>query len=248
MRKSCALGIVSMVLTTGAATAPAAVVANYQTGFTTPAPGNGWSYYWNPAGVSLTSGTFPALTPNIASWAPLAFNATDSKYETASGGTLPQANPGGSLSLTSTTVLLGQDNAHAADGFSHYAILAYTFSAADVLNGHDLKFHTYSFNIPADPNLSKVDVEVFRNNALVFVNPFDAPTLFNDGTYGGDYDFGTVNAGDTLYVALGAVGGTYTNQPIGVAYTLALVPEPGTIGLLALAAVPMMLRRRSWGR
>lgn len=247
MRQALTLCIAATLLLAKSASADPAIVANYGTGFASPTPANGWSYLWNPAGVPLTTGTFPALTPTIASWQSLAFNATDNKYETASTGTLPQSNPGASLSATATTVTLGQGNAQAADGFSHYAILAYTFSAADVANfGNQIKFHTYSFNIPADAHLNKIDVEVFRNTSLVFANQFNAPTFFDNSIYGSDYDFGTVSPGDKLYVALGAVGGNYTNQPIGVAYTLALAPEPATLALAVLVA-PLLLRRRRQG-
>jgi hypothetical protein len=227
-----------------AATSSAVVVADYQNQFASPTPGTGWSYLWNPTNVPLYSNP-STFTGNSANYIPLSYNSTGSAYETQSTGSLPLANPGAFLSAASTHVTLGQSQTQASDGNSHYVILAYTFSAAQVAaDGPNLSFHTYDFNIPTDASMGNVDVAVFKNDALEFTYPggFPEGTTFSDATYIPDYPFpDPVHGGDTLYIALGDLG-NYSGQQIGVAFTLALTPEPTAICLLAFA--PLALRRR----
>jgi hypothetical protein len=221
------------LMTTLCASASATVVASYQGDFTATTPAAGWSYLWNPLNKTLG---------NLSNYTPLAYNAGNSEYETLSTGSLPHSGAGGYLAANATGVTLGQTAAQASDGNSHYVILAYTFSAAQVAaDGPNLAFHTYNFSVPSDPNLGPLDVEIFKNNTLLAEFPFPAGTTFSDSLYGPDYSFGAVSGGDTLYIALGGTS-TYSGQPIGVAYTLGLTPEPAAIGALALA--PLLLCRR----
>jgi hypothetical protein len=162
-------------------------------------------------------------------------------------GVWPDPPPGAYVRANQTTVHPGQSAAQDAGGIQRYVILAYTFSAAEVASfGNQLKFHTYNFAVPADV-LPGIDVRIYKNDTLV-PPPFTFPagTVFSDAIFGMDYDFGTVAAGDTLYIALGSIG-DYAGQPLNVAYTLALVPEPGA--LLLICAVPaLVLRRRRFDR
>jgi hypothetical protein len=208
------------------------VVANYQGDFTANTPKTGWSYLWNPQGKMLG---------NSANYSPLAYDSTNSDYETLSTGS---TGVGGSLSANSTGVKLGQTAAQASDGLSHYVILAYTFTAGQIAaDGSNLVFHTYNFSVPNDPTLGPLDVQIYKNNTQLQDFPFPAGTTFSDAIYGPDYAFGPVSAGDTLYIALGGTT-TYSGQQISVAYTLGLTttPEPSTVGLIAMA--PVLLRRR----
>jgi hypothetical protein len=242
MRKLLGVGLVMFLAqaSQGAVT----VVANYGAAgnFTGPSPASGWSYSWNPAGVNLTTGSGASTAANVANWSPLVFNSTDSSFETASSGALPHAAPGSFLSAGASGVKLGDTATTAADTHSHYVILGYTFSASQIANfGSDLKFHSYDFEVPNDPTLDPLDVEIFKNTQLIAEFPFPAPTSFSDSTFVQDYPFGTVQAGDTLYIALGG-SGNYAGQSIGVAYTLGLVPEPAGIGAILFGAT--LLRRR----
>jgi hypothetical protein len=230
-----------MVLAAGIANASAGVVADYQANFTANTPATGWSYLWNPNNVPLTTVSGAA---NVGSWVNLPYNSTGSAYETAATGALPLAAPGSFLAAGPTSVSLGQSATQATDGNSHYVILGYTFTAGQIAaNGNQLQFHTYNFGIPADATLDPISVEVFKNTTLI-PPPFTFPAgfPFSDATFGQDYPFGTVSPGDTLYIALGATG-AYSGQNIGIAYTLSLVPEPASIGLIVCAA-PLLLRRR----
>lgn len=228
----CAIGFAAIVLAISAA-ARATVVADYQNDFQTGGtPGPGWSYLWNANGVIGDSSHYVPLVHDTN---------LGGDYETQANGTRPDAAPGSYLAAARTAVYPGQTATQASDGITRYVITAYTFSAAQVAaDGNQLQFHTYHFTIPTDVP-GPIDVEVYKNNTPVFPFTFPPGTDFSDAVYGQDYSFGTVNPGDTLYIALGA-SGSYSGQPLGVSYTLALVPEPFTIGLLALA--PLALRRR----
>jgi hypothetical protein len=115
-----------------AAASPAVtVVADYQANFASPTPATGWSYRWNATNVPLFSDPSNFIG-NPANYAALSYNSTGSAYETLSTGSLPQAAPGSFLSASPTYVTLGQSGTQAADGNSHYVILAYTFSSAQV--------------------------------------------------------------------------------------------------------------------
>ena len=233
---------VSMLIASAAA--KAAVVADYQGNYTPTTFAPGWSYRWNPANVPLTTGTGQSVAANTANWVPLAFNSTGNAFETASTGAVPLAAPGSFLSAGPTAVHLGDTSTQAADHNSHYVILAYTFSAQQIAsNGNNLTFHTSNFNVPADISLDPLDVEIFKNTQPV-APPFTFPagTVFSDSIFGQDYPFGTVQPGDTLYIALGGTG-NYSGQSIGVSYTLALTPEPRFLTLISLTT-PLLLNRR----
>ena len=213
----------------------AAVVADYQGDFQTngtPAPG--WSYLWNANGA----------IGNSANYVPLVHDTNlGGDYETVANGVRPDPAPGAYLAASQTAVYPGQTATQASDGITRYVITAYTFSANQIATyGSHLQFHTYHFTVPADmPGL--VDVEVFKNNTPIAQFPFPPGTDFSDAIYGQDYDFGTVNPGDTLYIAQGATG-AYAGQPLGVSYTLGLVPEPIALPAIALGALAVLRRRR----
>jgi hypothetical protein len=118
------------------------VVADYQGNYTSPTPASGWKYMWNPAGVPLFSN--PAtFTGNSANYVSLSYNSTGGAYETQSTGLLPLASPGGYLSAAHSYVTLGQNGTLAADGNTHYAIIDYTYTNAQVAaDGQNLVFHT----------------------------------------------------------------------------------------------------------
>lgn len=214
--------------------AKAEVVADYGADFQTGAPAAGWAYLWNANGPIGTA----------ANYAPLVHDAAGSGfYESQANGAWPDAAPGAYVRANSTTVYPGQSASQDGSGIQRYVIMAYTFSPAEVAaHGPSLLFHTYNFNIPADVP-GNIDVWAYKNDVPIFTYPggFPPSTQFSDGIYGGDYDFGTVQAGDTLYLALGAQG-DYAGQPLSVAFTLALVPEPGVLGMLSL--LPALLARR----
>jgi len=227
-----------MVLAASASAAPAAVtqVADFSGNYATT-PAAGWSYQWNPTGVALG---------NSAGYTALSYNSTDSKYETSATGALPQANPGGYLSINATGVQMGQ-NASASDGNVHYAIIGYTFTAAQIAaDGSSMVFHTYDFSVPSDQTLSPVSIQLMQNNTLLGpAFQFPAGTTFSNAIYGPDYYITDVAPGDTFYIAFGEPG-NYSGQTVGVAFTLGLepsvLPEPASLGLLGIA--PLALRRR----
>ena len=115
-------------------------VADYRDDFQVGTPGPGWSYLWNANGP----------LGNPANYVPLV--ADNGRYETAAGGTYPDAPPGSSLALGTSAVDLvqypyvipglpdmpttfvrpGQGRLqNESGGFERAAIVAYTFSAED---------------------------------------------------------------------------------------------------------------------
>jgi len=227
-----------LIVAASASAAPAAVtvVADFGANFAST-PAAGWSYSWNGSGVGLG---------NSAQYTPLAYNSTDSKYETVSTGALPHANPGGYLSVSSTGVQMGQ-NASAADAKVHYAIIGYTFTAQQITQyGSSMVFHTYNFSVPSDPNLDPVSIQLMQNNTLLGpAFQFPGGTTFSNAIYGPDYYITDVAPGDTFYIAFGEPG-NYSGQTVGAAFQLGLepsvLPEPLSLSLLGL--VPLGLRRR----
>lgn len=234
MRFSSLFAAGASVLLGLAMNASAAVVADFGGDFSTNGtPKTGWSYSWNASGA----------IGNSANYQPLVGDTNfGGDYESQANGAWPDAAPGSYVAISQSSFYPGQTATQDAGGIQRYAIAGYTFSAADIAaDGNGLLFHTYHFIVPADaPGL--IDVKVYKNNTLIAPFTFPPGTDFSDAIFGQDYNFGTVAAGDTLYIGLGAEG-DYTGQPLGVSYTLALVPEPTMLSLLVL--VPALgLRRR----
>ena len=115
-------------------------VADFTDEFQLGTPRTGWRYLWNASGP----------LGNPANYAPLV--ADNGRYETAAGGTYPDAAPGSSLAIGSSPVDLlqypyaipglpdmpvtfvrpGQGRLqNESGGFERAAIVAYTFSAQD---------------------------------------------------------------------------------------------------------------------
>src|SRR5665213_1426483 len=192
--------VFGMLLAATASAAPAAVtqVADFGGSFSST-PAAGWSYQWNPNGVALG---------NRASYANLAYNTTDAKFETVSTGTLPQANPGGYLSINGTGVQMGQAGSSATDQNTHYAIIGYTFTAQQISQfGSSMVFHTYNFSVPASAGLSPVSIQLMQNDTLLGpAFQFPAGTGFSDSQYGQDYYITDVAPNQTFYIAFGEPG------------------------------------------
>lgn len=250
MRKAITSVSLALAALIAAPAAQAEIVADFVGDFQAGTPSAGWSYLWNANGPLSTFTPPSTITPNIGQWSTLSYDVNTTSgggYEAAVNATYPDPAPASFLRVTSGTVRPGQPAAQDASGIQRYAILAYTFSAAEVAAyGSDLFFETFNFAVPENLPGGRVDVQVFKNEQLVFTSDFlggfEAPG-FSDAMFGGHYSFGTVQADDTLYIAIGTRG-AYAGEPIGVAYTLALTPEPGTLATLAVAPLALARRRR----
>lgn len=198
------------------------VVADYQGNFATGGtPASGWSYQASTLANLGNSAAYVNLVHTTN-------NGGD--YETPQIGGNGTLNP----SAAQTSVFPGTPSSQ-----DEYVVLGYTFTAQQIAaDGNDLKFHTYDFSNPAN-SATTIDVGIYKSNTAIIpagIYDFPAGTSFSDGVYGGDYDFGTVTAGQTLYIAIGATSNNYTGVPIGVAYTLALAPEPTSAAMFGVVA------------
>jgi hypothetical protein len=224
------VGLAAVVMTTGSALA----VPTYSTDFQAGTPKPGWRYYWNASSPLLTAGSPPAL--NVAGLVEL----------TASGSSYVGSGPGaGSVSATATSLTPGQGTSQ-GDGIERYVLAAYTITAADLANGNQGSIDNYSFQVtPQDPPVSDgVNTIVFVNSNVVVATPIPPlPFPYTPQTPGGfPFPLGTLNAGDTVYVAIGS-GATDTGDQFLVDYQIVLVPEPAAIGLIAIGAIGLLARR-----
>jgi hypothetical protein len=254
MRKLITIGI-GLMLCLATRGASAGAVADYRDDFQSATPKTGWSYWWNPTAplvfeVAPGSGIF-MMTPNAL----VQLGADGTNYETVVNGTRPDAAPGSNLAATATSLIPGQGSGQTSDDVEHYVLAAYTIQPGDVAaNGNQLILDGYSFNVPLTSE-DGVTAKVFKNNILYIDRALPPGLDFNVGTpapNGGPIPLGEFNAGDTLYVAIGANGaalvgeGNDINDILSVDYTIVLVPEPaGAATAVGLASLMFLRRRRS---
>lgn len=235
-RKNLALGTAALCGLLLAATAKATVIADYQNDFRTngtPAPG--WSYLWNAS----------APIGNSANYVPLVHDTNfGGDYETQANGMWPDAPPGSSLAATSNTLYPGQGSLQASDGIPRYVIAAYTVRPSDIVaaGGGEASLPHYHFTV-ALTSLDGIDSRIYVNNTLI-VDQILPPGLDYSDTLPGAYPvpLGNLKAGDTVYVAIGSRDAD-TGNALGVEYSIDLVPEPASAGLL-MAGLLLIGRRR----
>ncbi|MGB7157783.1 MAG: PEP-CTERM sorting domain-containing protein [Tepidisphaeraceae bacterium] len=237
-----------LALAAAARSAEAGVVADYQDDFSYPAASVGWTYLWNANGAIGTATNYVSLVPD---------GASPARYETQNQtpDAFPDAAPGASASATSTTLVPGQGTAQNA--LERYVIAAYTISAADIAaNGNQLILDGYSFAVSAG-SADGITARVYKNNTLLVDQPLPPGLVFSVDTpapNGGPIPLGPFVAGDTLYVAIGSngvaplppfgPGGTDIGDVLTVDYSIVLVPEPASVGIVALGALGVLSRRR----
>jgi hypothetical protein len=217
-----------------AATASAAVVAEYQTDYTTSGlPKTGWSYQWNKTGaIDFPAGPYDVL--NSAALVDLVRNGTN--FEASAG-----VNP----SVTPTTMIPGKSATE--DGVnSRWAIVSYTIQPSDVANGHNGTMPVYSFGV--SPNSDDgILARLYVNGVRAFNIPLDSSFNQYDQNTPGAYPvpFGNLNAGDVISVAVGANGNSIGDaMTMNFQITLDNAPEPGSM-MLAAGGILVLSRRRS---
>jgi hypothetical protein len=240
-------------------------VADYGAAFPSDPSGTlatGWHYYWNPTNAPI--GT-------ASGYVPLTYIPSLTRFETAGGATntYPDPAPGSNLFIDNDTVYPGQAQSQAADGIEHYAIIAYTIQAADMTAAGATTTATatldsYHFNIGSGGD---------GINARLYINDTPAPGrplqplppdfVFDssDPFLGGPFPIGDVQAGDTIYIAIGASGPTFfgsggtvpandTADTLGLSFTIALspTPEPATVSVIGMGIVCAAMTRRRRAR
>jgi hypothetical protein len=217
------------------------VVADFRDDFLYPTPKAGWSYLWNANGPIGAA----------ANYVPLVADAPASgRYETLNQtpDAFPDPAPGSSASITGTTMVPGQGSAQNA--FERYVIAGYTFTPADIaVHGDQLILDLYSFGVSAG-SADGITAKVYKNDMLFIDRQLPPGIVFDYQTpapNGGPIPLGPFAAGDTLYVAIGSnglIGNDDVGDSLDVDYSLVLVPEPSSVGLMSIGAASLMARRR----
>jgi hypothetical protein len=163
--------------------------------------------------------------------------------------TVPAGAGAGGAVLKSFALLL----ADASDGTRTFDAQLTQLSAGNVSGGS-----TTSFSVLATDSASADETSVDSGGWLTFAfDPSQQPTLIAGQTYGFNISSASSGYGDTVWNddSTYSPGTGYTIDQGGTSAfgrgadrafvaTLSAVPEPGSIGVLALAAAPLALRRR----
>lgn len=215
------------------------VIAELFDDFAAPA-NTGWSYLWNPAGVTIGDGANYIPIPVVGS------NYTDSTTPVAVG---TAGGNGNYLDLRvagatpSLRVISGLDAGVATapgDGIDHYAILRYTIQPGEA---GDVTFDSTRFGLGNNGNT----IAAYKND--VFVNSITAT-----GNTAINFNFGAVNVGDTLDIAVLTPdnGASRNARRIFISTSfdhefnreIPAIPEPSSLALFGLTALGLVTRRR----
>jgi hypothetical protein len=137
-------------------------------------------------------------------------------------------------------------------GIEHAAIASYTFSAANIAaGGHEAAITDYYFAVSStatDPMTARVYYRsaAATTDALLLDFTFPANFIFFTALDPDPIPLGNVNAGDSIVVAIGSFltdGFPVGGDEMRLDFTLSLIPEPGTISMLAIGAVALLRRR-----
>jgi hypothetical protein len=213
--------------------AHAAWITSFQDAFqlTTPAPG--WSYLWNDAG--------PIGDP--ANYAPLIAN-TIGAYTTDGSDVVPSPAPAHFLAIR---LAAGAPGGHpgmgalqsGSGGIERYCIAAYTLPSSEKISILDGLVRNVNPN--SNGSTDGVSVKIFlNNNPLPVVNTgtaagFDSSAAFNVA-------LGDLNAGDTIYVAVGSKDSDLFDG-FQLRYDIVAVPEPLSVAL-AMLGLPFLIWMR----
>jgi hypothetical protein len=224
------------------------IVADFAADLQPDTPTAGWSYLWNVnGGVIGDPANYDLL---LAVPQPNPFY-----YDLDGGSTLPRDAPAAyaffGLSGVSTQLPgghPGRGSSQAADGLEHYVIAAYTLSASGQTSIVNSQLTT------ADASFDGLDVRVFVNMLDTGLVALAGPGFGSSTSF--DIDLGPLNAGDTIYVAIGARANDF-NDSFHLQYQIEqqqhVVPEPASMtifggGFVAMALLEAFRRKRQNSR
>jgi hypothetical protein len=180
-------------------------VADYQTDFAaTGTLTPGWQYLWNQPDNWVAGGAIGDVTTgsigNSASFMPLVFAGAG--LWTPSGNTDFAHDPDGYLRLAPWGGHPGRGTSYPAGNLERYAIAAYTVTSSGMYELDNATLGRPS--TVTGPGIDGIDVLVFVNNTG------SSPLLSQTVPTGGSLitfntSLGLLNAGDTVYVAVGAM-------------------------------------------
>ncbi|NQT41280.1 MAG: autotransporter-associated beta strand repeat-containing protein, partial [Planctomycetes bacterium] len=168
---------------------------------------DGWDYMWNAGGVIGTA---------AGNYSSLPWWSGQNQYNFDGAGNLPRANPAAYVNLIGTGGHPGR-GVNQGGVVDRYAIAAYTIQPGE--NGF-LSIDNSSFSV-AGGGSNGVDLRVYVNDTLM--TDFIAPGA--GGAIPFDMVLGTLNAGDTVYVAAGP-NLTDGNDAFGLGYQLVTTADP----------------------
>jgi hypothetical protein len=198
------------------------VVADYRDDYRGPTPLPGWRYLRNPSGnpIGTSAGYVPLLWDGV------------SQYDTNGLPGLPDASPGSYTSLNALGGHPGEGSTQAGDGLNHYAIAEYTVSDPGYY------FITDSLLSATGGGARSLDLRVYVNDLLMHSEAgITGTTTFHY------LPLGSLAVGDRIYVAVGPNGVDWDDSFL-LDFTLAMTPEPGTLGLLTLGLAALARKRR----
>jgi hypothetical protein len=191
-------------------------VADYQNDFaTTGTLKPGWQYLWNQPDTWVAGGATGDVSTgsigNTASFQPLVFAGAG--IWTPSGNANFNHDPDGNLQLTPTGGYPGRGTGSPAGNLERFAIAAYTVS-----NSGPYELDNATVGLPSTETGSGDEVLVFVNNTG------SSPLLRQTVPTGGssisfNTSLGLLNAGDTVYVAVGALASD-ANDAFTLEFTL----------------------------
>jgi hypothetical protein len=205
-----------------------ALITSFQDALQPVSPAPGWAYLWNSAGPIGNPANYTPLLPS-----PVAAN-----FYTSDGGIVrPAPPPGAFISIGLQGGLPGGHPGMGASqagsgGIERYCIAAYTLTSPDriaIVNGW-----MRNPNPNSGGSTDGVALRIFVNNdpspRLISGTPpkFDSTTTFSIA-------LGDLNAGDTIYVAMGPNNEDLFDS-FQLRYDIVAVPEPGVVCSVAIAA------------
>lgn len=223
--------------------ASAETVADFLMDFTGPTPATGWSYSWNPTGYQIGDRAhYAGLTYGPAfDWQnnPIgsSYTVTGRWPAVASGdGQYIGVAPG--LSDTTAPVHPGLGSQQSSDGYDHAAIAAYTIQAGEAGSVSIVN------SLIARPAGAYAGGSTGSDDLFVYVNDTLKKSVLGVNTRDGvsfDCSLGNLNAGDTVYVAVGPHGSnTNDNAWLSFGISSTAVPEPSSLFILVSALIGLV--------
>jgi hypothetical protein len=188
------------------------------------ASADGWRYMWN-------DGAHDWGGPLGTDYENLTYCAAQSKY--TSTGSYPGYFPGYYVYVSAGGIMPGEGIQQIGTSDS-FAIAAYTIQPGEA---GLVSIGDSSFSVPSAESQG-VELRVYVNNTDTYIASF----VQAGGALASSFNasLGSLNVGDTVYVAVGANGINYNDQS-NLSFKLASVPEPATGAIAATAGLVGLL-------